>query len=915
ANLATEAYDEEIILTCADLGIVRVGLRVTDELGNENFCWLDVLVEDKVAPTCIPPGPVRISCVEYNATLPADITESTVDERNAVFGSAAGVDNCEVTITETISGDVNSCGVGSFTRTFTATDGQGFTNQVPCRQRITVYGIHNYQLIFPTDEEAGCATIPDYDEIQANELACDLITTTVDVDTLRTLEAGEECFKLRVTYDVINWCEYNTLGQPYLIPRDGDGIRNPETQLLYLNVLPVDENTTTDDFAFLSRFSDRNFNGNDVLLDDGDDMDGTDDDNGNDNIDFDAYAADDSRGHFRYIQFIKIYDEVAPTIVADEPADCFGGAGENCEALVILAFTANDECSDITPVLELDANYVAANGFSADNATALGIGGLTAIDNGDGKYAIRLTGVPVGNHAVRIRANDGCGNFDVEILEFCVSPDKAPTPICINQLTVTLMPDGNAGGMAAIWAVDFIASDVEDCFGNVIDQYSIYTEVEAQEAGFAPAPGRLGIDFDCSSDASVPVRVYAIADNGAADYCSVITLVQLNNPDMCEEQRGVLSGAITTDTETPLADVSVTLTGANDIDVTMTTDVNGVFLFNGLEQGVDYTVQPTFNPSVNLRRVKTSDVVKISSYILGVSDFDSPYDELAADVDQDGTINVLDLVGIQRVILGLDDTFGGGQTWGFVRADIDVTASDDLPSVYNINDFEQNVLGADFRAWEFGNVAGEGRSAVTLDVEDATLAAGQTHTIVLDGSDLRGFQGTVELAPGLELLNADYTGEGGLNLNHVAEGLVALALREGATLELEVRATAAGRISDLVRLSDAITVREGVGANGNGGSLSLAFVSSVAPAAAPNVLHQNVPNPVSGETLIRYDLAVAGPATLIVRDAAGRQLLTRSLEAIAGPNAVRLTAAELGASGVLTYTLVAGDFAATRKLI
>ncbi|MDN3634257.1 hypothetical protein QWY85_06265, partial [Neolewinella lacunae] len=50
ANIALEVYDQELILTCADLGTVRVGLRVEDAAGNVNFCWLDVLVEDKNAP-------------------------------------------------------------------------------------------------------------------------------------------------------------------------------------------------------------------------------------------------------------------------------------------------------------------------------------------------------------------------------------------------------------------------------------------------------------------------------------------------------------------------------------------------------------------------------------------------------------------------------------------------------------------------------------------------------------------------------------------------------------------------------------------------------------------------------------------------------------------------------------------------
>ncbi|MBC6996024.1 T9SS type A sorting domain-containing protein, partial [Lewinella lacunae] len=68
-------------------------------------------------------------------------------------------------------------------------------------------------------------------------------------------------------------------------------------------------------------------------------------------------------------------------------------------------------------------------------------------------------------------------------------------------------------------------------------------------------------------------------------------------------------------------------------------------------------------------------------------------------------------------------------------------------------------------------------------------------------------------------------------------------------------------------------------------------------------------------TVIRYELAVAGAATLTVQDAAGRLLLTRKLEATAGRNQVTLTAGELGAAGVLTYTLTAGDFTATRKMV
>lgn len=80
-------------------------------------------------------------------------------------------------------------------------------------------------------------------------------------------------------------------------------------------------------------------------------------------------------------------------------------------------------------------------------------------------------------------------------------------------------------------------------------------------------------------------------------------------------------------------------------------------------------------------------------------------------------------------------------------------------------------------------------------------------------------------------------------------------------------------------------------------------------------MQHTAPNPVRAKTMIRFELAAAGPATLTIQDAAGRLILTRKLDAFAGRNQVILTAADLGAAGVLTYTLTAGDFTATRKMV
>ena len=924
-DLAIGGYGPQITLTCADLGTVRVGLRVTDALGNENFCWLEVLVEDKLAPSCVAPANTTITCVDYNASLPNDITDVSFAQLDALFGQAAGVDNCGTDITQTVSGTINSCGVGSITRRFTSTDDAGFSNTNLCVQNITVIGIHDYQITFPTDEEGDCMDIPSFDGVVADELACDLITTTVDVDTLRTQLAGDECFKLRVTYDVVNWCEYNSLGEPYVIRRDAPGARdrtrNPrdiDEDLLYVNVTPgASTATTNDDLGFYSLIAtDRNFNPlpspqRDQALGDNGEGDVNDDDTYGTNV----Y---DSRGFFRYTQFIRIYDEVAPEITFEAPTECFAGSGEGCTTTVTLEFTATDECSDAVAGIELDANFT--GGFVADNPAALGVG-VSVTNDGDGNYTVTATNVPVGAHAIRVRASDGCGNFDVQIIEFCVAADRTPTPICIQTLTVTLMNDGNGGGIAAIWASDFIASPIEDCFGNVVDKYSLYRSSEAGSAGFVPTAGVIGIDdIDCDDfeNGVVNVRVYAFDNNGSTpDFCEVIVEVQ-DNMGWCAGSTGNLSGLIATQNDEALEGVAVTLTGANGMDEMSMTNAGGDFEFTGLTLGSDYTVQPAFDRAFEATEVKSSDVVAMIGMILGTTTFDSPYDFIAADVNRDMELNVFDAIATTQRILGLEDGFEGGN-WVFVTEEATISMSNPygaaFPEVYNVNDLEGSLRDVSFVAVRLGDVRnGAGRTAQTLNVEDAQLEAGQSYAIEFNGTELSAFQGTIELAAGLELVSADYTGEGAINLNNAAEGLIAVALRNNASLTLEVRATAAVTLSEQVSLTDAIAVREGVAANGMSNGLELSFAGISTELA--NSLGQNTPNPVADVTTIAYTLATAGKATLNIQDVQGRTIMVRQLEGVAGRNVITVDASELGgAAGILSYTLTAGDFSATKKMV
>jgi hypothetical protein len=896
--------------------------------------------------------------MEYSSSLPDDINDATDEQLNAMFGNAAAADNCVVTISQQVIGDFDNCGTGEIVRTFTATDGSGLVNRIACTQTIEIISVYDYQITLPMDvSSTSCAEIPDYDDLVSTDLGCSLLTTTTQVDTLRTQLAGEECFKLRITYDIVNWCEYNSLGEPYLLPRNGRNGRNPETELMYLNVTTGPEvNVTTDDIAFLSRFSDRFFNAtppqSDQLLDDGNDNSSND---GNGVADQQAYASDDSRGAFRYVQYIKVYDEVAPVITVTEPAECFSGNGEGCTATVDLRFLAEDDCSAAFVTVELDANFEATAGFQV---TRLLTATEVAIDV-TGAYLIRLTGIPSGEHAVRIRATDGCGNADVAILEFCVSPDLAPAPICIQTLTVTLSDDGNGGGIADIWASDFVASPITDCFGNIIDTYSLYADQEAGQANFVPATDQQGVTLSCAdllgnATANFPVRLYAFDALGAFNYCQVIIEIQTGSNNPCENDgTAELAGLIRDAENNAIAGTTVNLTGVDDLSLDFVTTDEGTFSFANLPTGRDYTISPSHYEDY-INGVRTSDIVAITRHILGVQQLDGPYNMLAGDVDGNTSVDVGDIISIRSLILGLTTVFPNQMpSWVFVPAGYEFSQPEypwatAFPSVINHNDLVVSILDADFIGVKLGDVNQSARpnlqstnsaprslnEGLELEVDERKMRRGETYRIPVRAPQLTevdGYQFTLEFDR--NLLDVTAIEPGLVAANNFGwtladQGLITSSWNwvnnaptdwtgDELLFTLVVNAKANASLSEGISLGSRYTPAEAYVSNSEVlRSLILVFNENGINAAA-NELFQNVPNPVRNQTVIGYRLTDAhAEVTVSIRDATGRLVREFTRAGTVGYNSLVIDNRVLGnTAGVYTYTVTAGNWVATKRMI
>ncbi|NUO00721.1 MAG: hypothetical protein HUU01_08895 [Saprospiraceae bacterium] len=128
-----------------------------------------------------------------------------------------------------------------------------------------------------------------------------------------------------------------------------------------------------------------------------------------------------------------------------------------------------------------------------------------------------------------------------------------------------------------------------------------------------------------------------------------------------------LGGTISTEQGLPVGMVSVVL--MDDQGVVLDSVMSaGTYSFSNLAAG---TYRLRLGKSVNpINGVSTFDAVLASRHLLGQAPINSPYAQLAADINRDGTISVWDFVFARMLILGIQSDFSDQQSWRFVRSDL-----------------------------------------------------------------------------------------------------------------------------------------------------------------------------------------------------------------------------------------------------
>lgn len=148
-----------------------------------------------------------------------------------------------------------------------------------------------------------------------------------------------------------------------------------------------------------------------------------------------------------------------------------------------------------------------------------------------------------------------------------------------------------------------------------------------------------------------------LGDDGFHTHVQVIMV----NEDASSTNFSV-SGVITNFSGVLLDNVDVRMVGDN-ID-TMVQTVNGVYDFIAIPLQENVTIEP-MRDGDDLVGVNTIDLINMRLHILGITPFNNPYQHIAADVNESGTVTTFDIVIMRQVILHLIPDFSNS-SWIFV---------------------------------------------------------------------------------------------------------------------------------------------------------------------------------------------------------------------------------------------------------
>ncbi len=605
-------------------------------------------------------------------------------------------------------------------------------------------------------------------------------------------------------------------------------------------------------------------------------------------------------------QIIEIINTTAPVIDDQEDLQ-FESQDVNCEGDSIQVIrTASDDC-------EFLGWYHTVRNESGDT-----------IRNGLSDTLTMY--LPVGTYTVEWVVRDGCGNFDVDFQQLTMINTKAPTPVCINGLSVSLVAmDLDTNGIldaeiVELWASDFDIGSTYSCGNPIV--LSLSSDINIKN-----------ITFDCDDIGRNEVRLYATdVVTGYQDFCVSFVDVQDNNSiDICSDTlgRSTLSGEIYTEELELISDVKISIGDNLPIEVT---DTYGQYAFEDMPLGGNYEVMPEKDDDY-LNGVTTLDLILVQRHILGMESLISPYKLLAADINNDGNISSTDLIELRKLILGIYDDLPYNKSWRFVDSEYQFIDSwnpwinvfpeshviDNLSSDMKIDFVGLKVGDVNATAAASNSIGSSGANLVSksLDLifEESSIEQGTILSIPIYGkgyNEILGWQLALQNDPSIGKVIEIVPGSVGLNIDehinfaksNAGEIKISFSNTEALTynedevlFEIVFEAYRKTNVNELFSVSGFETMNseaynndmEVIGINilGKKSKMEKASILSVAP------------NPWSDFAALNYELPIAGKVNFQFFDMSGSLLMQQEFDRSSGKHVYKIRKEMLDAKGMI----------------
>lgn len=340
----------------------------------------------------------------------------------------------------------------------------------------------------------------------------------------------------------------------------------------------------------------------------------------------------------------------------------------------------------------------------------------------------------------------------------------------------------------------------------------------------------------------------------------------------------------------PLANVTVSAWDSDGIvnNAVNTTDL-GFFNFDALPACQEISLTAEMDDEW-ARGINIFDMVAINNVLLGRTTFDNPYQWLAADVNLDKSLDIFDIIALASLILGRTESLqpAPAQPWFFVPAGYvfenpAYPYEETVPSNINFSMVTPTEINQGFVAIKLGDVNADvavNRAGldpgVTVSISGPSLEVGERGlvTMTFRGDNMAGFQADLA-SEGLQLLGVAFT-DLPADAYQLTDGhlrLLSVADQSAHTMVLHVAATVPGVPAQMFRLDDQLPALA-VATNGAPRAVHLGADAGTKEVGATGRVF---PNPFVESVQLSLDEPLEGPASVVLTDVNGRELVRRSV--------------------------------------